>query len=94
MLNAIAKITQHDQQDKIIANNILLITVGILLLIATALFLHHKTIHIGAAFLVVYMTLIVSIHIYKGKPYEVAMLMIVCIAFASYIRKPEIFTRK
>ena len=37
------------------------------------------------------MTFIVFIHMYKGKPHEVTILIVMATIFASYIRKPEIF---
>jgi len=92
--NAIGKIVQPDQLDKVITNNTILILVGILLFVATALFLYNKTIGIGTAFLALYMTLIVCIHIYKGKPYEVVMLIVMSTIFAAYLRKPDIFYQK
>ena len=89
--NAIAKIMNSNQQGKIITNSTVLMIVGIILLIATVLFLINKTILIGTAILASYMTCIVFIHIYKEKPFEVVMLIVVATIFAAYLRKPELF---
>ncbi|GAL61769.1 hypothetical protein JCM19300_1592 [Algibacter lectus] len=40
------------------------------------------------------MTLIVCIHMYKGKPYEVAILIVMATIFAAYIRSPLTFQQK
>ena len=92
--NALDKILNSNQTEKIVANSSVMITTGIFLLIATALFLYNKTILIGTTLLAFYMTLIVFVHMYKGKPYEVTILIIMATIFASYIRKPELFQQK
>ena len=95
--NALNKILNSSQTDKIVANSSVMIATGIFLLISTALFLYNKTVLIGTTLLAFYMTFIVFIHMYKGKPYEVTILIVMATIFASYIRKPEIFnpnTRK
>lgn len=89
--NALDKILNSNQTDKIVADNTIMIATGIFLLIATALFLYNKTLLIGTTFLALYMTLIVFIHMYKGKPYEVTLLIVMATIFASYIRKPQLF---
>lgn len=89
--NALNKILYPSQLKKIITNNTVLIMIGIFLLIAIVLFLYNKTILIGTALLASYMTLIALIHFYKGKPYEVAILIVMATIFASYIRKPQLF---
>jgi len=78
--------------NKVISNKTILIITGIFLLISIALFLYNKTVLIGALFLAFYMMLIIGIHIYKGKPYEVAILIVMATIFAAYIRCP--FTLK
>ena len=92
--NALDKILNSNQTEKIVTNSTIMIITGIFLLISTALFLFYKTVIIGTTFLVFYMTFIVFIHIYKGKPYEVAMLIVIATIFASYIRKPQLFCLK
>lgn len=92
--NALNKILHSNQMDKIVSNSAVMITTGIFLLMATALFLYNKTILIGTALLAVYMTFIVCIHIYKEKPYEVTILIVIATIFASYIRKPHLFHQK
>ena len=92
--NALDKILNSNQTDKIVANSTIMIATGIFLLISTALFLYKKTILIGTTLLAVYMTIIVLIHMYKGKPYEVTMLLVIAIIFAALIRKPKVFYQK
>ena len=92
--NALDKILNSGQTDKIVANNTVMIATGIFLLVSTALFLYHKTIPIGTTLLSLYMTFIVCIHIYKGKPYEVTILIVMATIFASYIRTPQLFHQK
>lgn len=89
--NALNKILHSNQMDKIVTNSAVMVTTGIFLLIATALFLYNKTILIGTTLLALYMTFVVFIHMYKGKPYEVAILIVMATIFASYIRKPQFF---
>jgi hypothetical protein len=67
---------------------------GIFLLVSTGMFLYKKTLLIGTSLLALYMTFIVFIHMYKGKPYEVAILIVMATIFASYIRKPQLFHPK
>jgi len=93
-LNAIEKIFHSDQMDKVITNNAIIISVGIVLLIATALFLYDKTVILGTAILASYMTFIVFIHIYKEKPFEVVILIVMSTIFAAYLRKPYFFHQK
>ncbi len=89
--NALNKILQSNQMDKIVTNRTVLIITGVTLLIATALFLYNKTMIIGTTILAVYMTFIVFIHMYKGKPFEVVILIVMATIFAAYIRKPQLF---
>ena len=91
--NALDKILNSNQTDKIVANSSIMITTGIFLLISTILFLYNKTILIGATLLALYMTFIVFIHMYKGKPYEVTILIVMATIFAAYIRKPKYFIK-
>lgn len=92
--NALNKILHPNQTEKIIENSAVMIFTGIYLLMAIVLFLYNKTILFGTTLLALYMTFIVVIHLYKGKPYEVAMLIVMATIFASYIRKPELFYQK
>jgi len=92
--NALDKILHSNQMDKVVTNSTIMIVTGIFLLIATALFLYDKTILIGTTLLALYMTFIVFIHMYKGKPYEVTILIVIATIFASYIRKPQLFQQK
>ena len=92
--NALDKIFNSNQTGKIVVNSSIMIATGIFLLVSTALFLYNKTILIGTTLLALYMTFIVFIHIYKGKPYEVAILIVMATIFASYIRKPQLYNQK
>ncbi len=92
--NALNKILNASQADKIITNSGVMIATGIFLLVSVGMFLYHKTILLGTSLLALYMTLIVFIHMYKGKPYEVAILIVMATIFASYIRKPTLFYAK
>ena len=92
--NALDKILNSNQTEKIVTNSTILILTGVFLLISTALFLYNKTVIIGTTLLAFYMTFIVFIHMYKGKPYEVAILIVMATIFAAYIRKPQLFHQK
>ena len=92
--NALDKLINHDQTGKIVESSMVMITAGIFILIGIALFLYNKTILIGTAMLVLYMTFIVLIHMHKGKPSEIVMLILMATIFASYIRKPQLFHQK
>lgn len=92
--NALNKIIDHNQADKVIENPIIMISTGIFLLIAVGLFLYQKTMPIGSLLLALYMILIMCIHMYKGKPYEVTILIIMSTIFATYIRQPQYFRKE
>ncbi len=92
--NGLGKIFHSNQMDKIITNNSIIIIVGIILLIATALFLFNKTIILGTTLLALYMTFIVFIHISKEKPFEVVAIIVLATIFAAYIRQPQLFHQK
>lgn len=89
--NALEKIFQSDQINKVVTNSTILIIVGVILLIATVLFLFNKTIIWGTALLAIYMTGIVCIHIYKEKQFVVTILIVMSTIFAAYLRKPTLF---
>ena len=90
--NALDKIIDHDQTGKIVESSAVMITAGVFILIGTALFLYNRTILIGTSMLVLYMTFIVVIHMYKEKPAEIVILILAATVFASYIRKPKLFS--
>lgn len=92
--NALDKILNSNQADKIVANNNIMIATGIFLLASIAMFLYNRTVLVGTILLALYMTFIVFIHMYKGKPYEVAILIVMATIFASYIREPQLFHQK
>lgn len=91
---AVDKILNSNQTNKVVDNSTIIISTGIFLLFATSMFLYNKTILLGTSFLALYMTFVVFIHRYKGKPYEVAILIVLATIFASYIRKPHLFYKK
>src|SRR5690606_4367631 len=91
--NALDKLLDPNQTGKIIENSAVMITAGIFILTATALFLYNKTVLIGTSMLVLYMTIIVLIHKYKGKPSQIISLILMVTIFASYIRKPHLFIK-
>src|SRR5690606_14268212 len=74
--NALDKLINHDQTGKVVESSAVMITAGVFILIGTALFLYNKTIMIGTSILVLYMTFIVLIHMYKGKPAEIVILIL------------------
>src|SRR5690606_11919598 len=92
--NALDKFINPDQTGKVVESNTVMITAGVFILIGTALFLYNKTILIGTSMLALYMTFIVLIHMYKGKPSEIVILILMATLFASYIRKPQLFHQK
>ena len=92
--NALDKLLDPNQTGKIVKNSAVMITAGIFLLIAIVLFLYNKTILIGTSMLVFYMIFIVLIHMYKGKPSEIVILILMATILASYIRKPQLFNQK
>ena len=89
--NALDKLLDPNQTGKIVESSAVMITAGIFILIATALFLYNKTILIGTSMLVLYMTFIVLIHMFKGKPSEIVILILIATIFASFIRSPQLF---
>lgn len=92
--NALDKLIHHNQTGKVVESSAVMITAGVFILIGTALFIYNKTILIGTSMLVLYMIFIVLIHLCKGKPAEIVMLILMATIFASYIRKPNVFLRK
>lgn len=92
--NALEKLLDPNQTGKIVESSAVMIIAGIFILIATVLFLYNKTVLIGTTMLVLYMTFIVLIHIYKEKPSEIVILILIATIFASYIRKPQLFHQK
>lgn len=92
--NALDKLINPNQTGKIVENSAVMITAGIYLVIATALFLYNKTILIGTSMLALYMIFIILIHMYKGKPSEIVILILMATIFASYIRKSQLNHQK
>jgi hypothetical protein len=92
--NALDKIFNSNQAGKIVSHSATIIATGVVLLIANALFLYNKTLHIGTLILSSYMTLVVFIHMQRGKPYEVTILIVMATIFAAYMRRPQPFELK
>ena len=91
--NALDKLINHDQTGKVVESSAVMITAGVYILLGVALFLYKKTMLIGTSMLALYMTFIVLIHMYKGKPAEIVILILIATIFASYIRKPLVFNK-
>lgn len=89
--NGLNKLLDPNQTGKIVESSAVMITAGIFILIGTALFLYNKTMLIGTSMLVLYMTFVVLIHMYRGKPSEVVILILIATVLAAYVRKPELF---
>lgn len=92
--NAFDKLFDPNQTGKIVENSVVMISAGVYILIAIMLFLYNKTILLGTAMLVLYMTFIILIHMFKGKPSEVVILILMVTIFAAFIRKPTKFFQK
>lgn len=92
--NALDKIFNSNQAGKIVSNSATIITTGVVLLVANALFLYNKTLHIGTLILSSYMTLVVFIHLQRGNPFEVTILIVMATIFAAYVRRPQSFELK
>ena len=91
--NGIDKVLHYNELNKFFLNNTGVLITGIILLIATALFLYHKTLTFGAGILAFYMTMIVGIHIYKDKAFLLASLIVVVTIFAAYLRRSKIVNK-
>jgi len=91
---ALNKLFEPHQTGKIVESGAVMITAGIFLLVAIILFLNNKTIVFGTTLLVVYMTCVVFIHMYREKPAEVVMLILIATIFAAKSRKPALFHRQ
>ncbi|MDP5060691.1 MAG: hypothetical protein NWP64_02110, partial [Maribacter sp.] len=89
--NALDKLINHDQTGKVVESSAVMITAGLFILIGVVLFLYNKTMMIVTAMLTLYMIFIVLIHMYKGKPSELVILILMSTVCAAYIRKPELF---
>lgn len=92
--NALDKILNPGQTGKIVENSAVMIFAGVYLLTGLALYLYNKTILLGTSMLVTYMIFIVLIHMYKAKPSEVVILILIATIVAAYIRKPQLFHPK
>ena len=86
--NALDKLIHHDQTGKIVESSAVMVTAGIFILIGIVLFLYDKTILIGTLMLALYMTCIALIHMYKDKPAEIVILILIATIVAAIIRQP------
>lgn len=91
--NALNKLLEPSQTGKIVENSAAILIAGIFILVGVILFLYNKTMLYGALMLVLYMVFIVLVHMYKGKPAELAMLIPIATILAAYIRKPLLFSK-
>ena len=85
--NELDKLLDPNQTGKIIESSAVMITAGVFILVGTALFLYNKTILIGTSMLGLYMIPVVLIHVYKGKPSEVLILILIATILSAYSRK-------
>lgn len=85
------KLLNPNQTGKIVENSAIMIIAGIFILLGNALFLYNKTIQIGTSMLVLYISCVILIHMYRDKPAEIVILMLIATIFASYIRAPKHF---
>ncbi|MEA5403272.1 hypothetical protein VB776_10125 [Arcicella sp. DC2W] len=92
--NSFEKIFHSNEISKLSLNSTSIMLVGIFLLISTALFLIEKTLIIGTVILASYMTFVVFVHISKGKPFLLTVLIVVGIIFAAYLRKAQFFSKE
>ena len=92
--NAFDKIFYSNELDKLGSNNTILILTGVVLLIATALFIYERTIIVGTAILATYMTIVVFVHISKGKPFFLTILIVLLTIIAGYIRRTKLNNTK
>jgi hypothetical protein len=92
--NAFDKIINSSQSDKFVSNSSILILTGVVLLVATGLFLYEKTIIIGTAILAIYMTIVVFVHINKGKPFVLTIMIVLLTIVAGYIRTVKLDNKK
>jgi hypothetical protein len=85
--NAWEKIFQSNQITKLGLNSTSIILVGVVILVATALFSINKTVIIGTVVLSSYMVFVAIVHMSKGKPYFLTFLIVLVTIFAGYLRK-------
>ena len=85
--NGLDKLFNPDQTGKIVESSVVMIIAGLFILSGTLLFLLKRTMLIGTSMLVLYMLAITGIHLYKGKPAEILILILISTILATYIRK-------
>lgn len=90
--NAWKKIFDPIPVEKVIQSKTIMVITGGYLIIGCALFIYHKTLTIGTLMLTLYMVFITFIHLVKGKPHEVVILIIIATVFAAYLRKSNAFS--
>jgi hypothetical protein len=92
--NAIDKVVNSNPPGKLVSNTYIVILTGAVLLFALALFLYKKTIILGTVILSTYMTFVVFVHVSKGKPFFLTILIVLLTIFAGYIRKAGLKSAK
>ena len=88
--NAFEKIFKSTELDKVGLSSAQIIIAGVILLIATTMYLIDRTMIIGSVVLALYMIGIVGIHIQKGKPFIIAGIIVIAVGYGSYLRKVKI----
>ncbi len=92
--NAVEKIVMSTELDKAGLSPTQIFIVGIILLVATALYVIDKTMIIGSTVLALYMISVVCIHFNNGKPYIIASQIVLAILYGAYIRRMKIVPKK
>lgn len=92
--NAFEKILKSTELDKAGLSPTQILITGIVLLIATALYLIDKTMIIGTVILMLYMISVVFIHFNNGKSYIIASQIVLAIAYGAYMRRIDIIPKK
>ena len=81
------------QTGKIVQSSAVMLTAGVFILTGLVLFYYHRTMLWGVTMLSLYMLPVIGIHLYKGKPAEVLMLILMSTLFAAYLRKRKCLRR-
>jgi len=87
--NALEKVLYPGQLDKMGLSENALILIGVTLMVATVLFLFERTVLIGTLILATYMSIIVFIHALEEKPFLIAILIVLLIILAGFVRMPK-----
>jgi hypothetical protein len=91
--NAIEKIVKSTELDKASLSPTQIMIVGMVLLVATTMYLIDKTLIIGTVVLALYMISVVIIHFNNGKPYIIASQIVLAILYGAYMRGIKIVAK-